>query len=131
MAAPTVPQLQQKLIYANKRVKFAWHKFYEATNADHHGAYTQRTVLLRTVAEDAIPTHIKNTLTEMATELKKKWECPVCMDMIADGDLAITNCGHFYCKGCLEALISRARAAREDKWECPTCRRKHKVSGED
>jgi hypothetical protein len=130
----TPAQLQQKLTYANKRVAFAWAKYYEAKNADHHGAVSTHTTLTTTISDPHIPTHIKATLTEMATALKKKWECPVCLDMIEEGHLAITNCGHIYCDDCLETLKAHARAsnpAPDAKWECSVCRRKHKFSGDD
>jgi hypothetical protein len=134
MSAPTVPQLQQKLIYANKRVAFAWAKYYEAKNADHYVSVHHYHTLNAQVNDPHIPAHIKATLTEMATELKKKWECPICCDMIPEGKLAITNCGHIYCETCLDTLKAHARAADASptaKWECAVCRRKHKFSGED
>jgi len=123
----SIPQLQQRLQYANARVKFAWAKYYEEVNRDHHVAFAHHTGLAAAASEPSIPTHIKASLTEMATALKKKYECPVCISMIEPDDLAITNCGHFYCKDCLEAIKSAARAAHQPKYECPICRRKHKV----
>ena len=60
-----------------------------------------------------------------------KWECPVCLDMIKDGELEISNCGHFYCKPCLDTIKDKAQTEHLEKWECAVCRRKHKVSGED
>ena len=50
-----------------------------------------------------MPEHIKEELKNMAKELKKKWECPICYDFIADEQLLITNCGHYYCVPCLES----------------------------
>jgi len=119
--------LQQRLTYANKRVAFAWAKYYEAieTNlATDHRQYETITQM----SEDSIPTHIKNELKTMATELKKRWECPICLDMIESGDLQITNCGHFYCKGCLEQLIKTHKDKGDTKWTCATCRKKTIIS---
>ena len=127
----TVQQLQQKLTYANKRVSYAWAKYYDTNRTTHHEAIVHYTVLTTQSNDTAIPSHIKATLTEMATELKKKWECPVCLDMIKDGELEISNCGHFYCKPCLDTIKDKARTEHLEKWECAVCRRKHKVSGED
>ena len=131
MSAPTVASLTQKLSYANKRVAFAWAKYYEATNADHHNAIAQYTRLIANSYDPAIPAHIKTVLLEMSAELKKKWSCPICLDIIPDGDLAITNCGHFYCSDCLDTLKAHARTSDPSanaKWECGVCRRKHKIN---
>ena len=125
MSAPTIQTLTNQLTYARRQKAYAWAKYYEQTHraltADrgHYATYT------RVVADDAIPEHIKNELKEMATALKKKWECPVCLDMIEDGDLDITNCGHYYCKPCLAQLKQTQKDAGKDKWECAVCRRKH------
>jgi hypothetical protein len=132
----SVAQLQQRLQSAHKRTSFAWAKYYEATHSDHRDAVIHYRVIRSVVrpesaADTAIPEHIKTALTEMATTLKRKWECPICLDMIDDGHLAISNCGHFYCDGCLDTLKSRARTADPTpnaKWECAVCRRKHKCS---
>lgn len=135
MAAPTIASLTTSLTYARKRTAFAWAKYYEATNADHHGAVVHHAVLQSNIADPAIPKHIKNALTEMAGELKKKWDCPICSDMIPDGGLEISNCGHFYCKPCLVSLkafwATKPESESKGKWECGVCRRKHKLSGDD
>jgi len=134
-AAPTIPSLQAQLAATRKRVAFAWAKYYEATNADHHGAVVQYAIINTTLSDTAVPEHIKATFKEMSDALKKKWDCPICADMIPDGELDITNCGHFYCKPCL-AQVKAHWAAKDvseshGKWECSVCRRKHKLSGED
>lgn len=121
----TVESLTTRLNYANKRVAFAWAKYYEQLNNalhEDHGHYIQYN---RVVEEDTIPEHIKGQLKEMATALKKKWECPICLDMIEEGDLDITNCGHFYCKPCLTQHKEVQKRDGKAKWECATCRRKH------
>jgi hypothetical protein len=122
MSNLTLNQAINKLDWANKRCKFAWAKYYEGT-ATAHGQDHRHYAQMRVVSEDAMPTHIKNLMAEMATELKKKWECPICIDFIPEGSLEITNCGHFYCKPCLEQLKKSFEG--QDKWECATCRRKH------
>jgi len=121
----TIESLTRRLDYANKRVAFAWAKYYSVVNADLHEAHATYATYTRVVSEDALPEHIKSEMREMATALKKKWECPCCLDMIDDGDLEITNCGHFYCKGCLTTLKQTQKTAGKEKWECAVCRRKH------
>jgi len=124
-------QLRRKLDYANKRVKFAWAKFYEQTNQRLNSAHTHYITYNRVVAEDAIPEHIKTEMREMAIALKKEWECPVCLDMIASDNLEITNCGHYYCKPCLAQLKQSQKTAGKEKWECAVCRRKHGFKDDD
>jgi hypothetical protein len=119
-------QLQNKLDYAKKQKAFAWAKYYEQVNDalenDHHNYET-----FNRVADDmAIPPHIKEEMKAMAIALKKKWECPVCQDMIEDGNLEITNCGHYYCKPCLTAWQTQCKNRGDTKWKCGMCNRSHK-----
>lgn len=77
-----------------------------------------------------VPTHIKMMIDTMSRELKKKWDCPVCTDFIPDGELAITNCGHLFCKNCLKGWKNVCKAEGKDKWACPVCNRQHKFNEE-
>jgi len=127
----TVESLTLKLTYAKKQKAYAWAKYYDqVTNALHedHGHYHQ---YHRVVSEDAIPQHIKNEMMEMAKTLRKKWECPICMEMIEDGNLEISNCGHYYCKPCLVAHQTHQKSQGKEKWECAVCRRKHSYKADD
>lgn len=117
--------LANQLEYANKRVKYAWARYYEAINTQLETAHTTLTLNTNVVSVESLPTHIKEEIREMSTALRKKWECPICLDMIDHGDLDITNCGHFYCKGCLAAFKQSERNAHKEKWECAVCRKKH------
>ena len=115
----------------NKMRAYAWAKYYESINArltDDHRNYT-RTQLIQETTD--IPTHIKNEFLAMGAELKKTWECPVCMEMIQPDNLDITNCGHYFCKPCLVSYKANALAltvsAGTGVCKCPICRRK--ISG--
>jgi len=123
-------RLQQQLIYANKRVKFAWAKYYEEVREQLHADHGNYDTFNRVADDKDIPAHIKEEMKAMAVALKKKWECPVCMDMIEHDDLVITNCGHYYCKGCLDNWKQTCRNNGETKWSCGMCNRKHKF-GDD
>jgi hypothetical protein len=137
MAQPTVESLTNKLTYARKQKAFAWAKFYEQVNGNLHDDHGNMVVYERIVEDRSIPVHIKNEMKEMALALKKKWECPICKEMIEDGQLEITNCGHYYCKPCLAQHIAYqktqvdARQVRFAKWSCATCRRKHSFKEDD
>jgi hypothetical protein len=116
--------LQTQLTYARAQKKFAWAKYYETINGAHdadHGRYE----VVRVIAEEAgVPEHIKVQMKEMATALKKKWECPVCLEFIPDGTVEITSCGHIYCKPCLKSWQDTQKAQGQRKWECCVCKRK-------
>jgi hypothetical protein len=118
-------QLQQKLDYANKRVKFAWAKYYERVRGHLHDDHQHYDTFNRVADDRTIPEHIKEEMKTMAAALKKKWECPICLDFIADNQLDITNCGHFYCKPCLAGWKTAEKERGEDKWKCGVCNRKH------
>lgn len=124
-------QLYYKLEYAIRGRKYAWAKYYEMVSQAHNQDYNNYTVLQTTVKEDSIPTHIKSQLTEMATALKKKWECPICFEFIPDGEVEITNCGHFYCKECLKNLKKASKDNNESKWSCAVCRCKHSHTNDE
>jgi hypothetical protein len=131
MTDATTEQLMNRLTYARRQKAFAWAKYYEAMNdtlREDHIHYNQYNNI---VSNEAIPAHIKTELKEMATALKKKWECPICMNMIEDGDLEISNCGHYYCKPCLAQLKQTQKDAGKPKWECAVCRRKHGYRDEE
>jgi transcription elongation factor Elf1 len=121
-------KLQQKLIYANKKVSFAWGKYYEQMNLQLDEAHTRVETYNRMTEDVCIPTHIKDEIKEMATALQKKWNCPICLDMIESKELEITNCGHFYCKVCLESWKETEKSRGETKWKCAMCNRKHTIT---
>lgn len=119
--------LEQKVIYANKRTAYAWSRYYGQVNNELQEAHVRVITYTKIVENVCIPTHIKNEMKEMATVLQKKWECPVCLDMIDSCDLEITNCGHFYCKDCLESWKKAEEAQGKEKWKCAVCNRKHTI----
>jgi len=89
-----------------RRMKFAWAKYYEEVRHGHNRALdiVRRQLVITTDA--TLPTHIKAEIEEMAKTLQKEYECPICLAMIAEGQLDITNCGHKYCKECLAHLLT-------------------------
>ena len=121
----TIESLTNKLTYARKQKAYAWAKYYEQVNGALHADHGHYHQYNRVVSEDAIPVHIKNEMMEMATALRKKWECPICMDFIAHDDLVITNCGHYYCKGCLESWKEQEKKNGNNTWKCANCNRRH------
>ncbi len=107
-----------------KQRGFAWAKYYELahnSNASDYAHY-QRIQELMKNSDTGLPQHIKTEFLAMATELKKTWECPICLEFIQPDNLDITPCGHYYCKPCLHTL----KAQTEPK--CGICRRKLKAN---
>jgi hypothetical protein len=117
--------LQKKLDYANKRVSFAWAKVYEGARARQEADWRHYRTLNRTGDDNVLPQHIKDELTAMAKELKKEWECPICLEFIPIDTLEITNCGHYYCRPCLDGWRQASRQQGLDKWSCGKCNRRH------
>jgi hypothetical protein len=121
----TLPQALNKLTYAKKQKAFAWAKYYETVNDRLHDAHQNYDTFNRVADDKSIPEHIKKEMREMATALKKQWECPVCIEMIADEALEITNCGHYYCKTCLDSWKKTCKDRGDAKWKCSMCNRAH------
>jgi hypothetical protein len=126
MSAREVEYLRNRLNWAEKRVKFAWAKYYNQVHQQLQDAHAHYTVVVRTSDDVSIPEHIKKELKDMASSLKKQWECPICMGFIEEDNLEITNCGHYYCKPCLAQWIQSEKDRHADKWKCGMCNRKHK-----
>ena len=102
-----------------KQRSFAWAKYYTAMNDRLNADFNNVTILNRNIVISSIPAHIKEEMIDMATRLKKEWECPICMEMIKPDGLEITNCGHYFCKGCITTF-----KANKTDCKCPVCRRK-------
>jgi hypothetical protein len=126
-----VEQLTQKLQWARKQKSFAWAKYYEQVNGALHNDHGNVVVYERIIEDAGIPPHIKEEMKQMAVALKKKWECPICMEMIDDGQLEITNCGHYYCKACLDMYQQQQKRENPNKWKCAVCRRSASYKDEE
>lgn len=122
----TTEQLQSRLNWARRQKAYAWAKFYEARTDN----LRQDRIVYRTIENttELLPAHIKTEFLEMAKTLKKKWECPVCMDFIEEDKLEITMCGHFYCKGCLEKWKQTEKDKGKEKWKCGLCNKQFKFN---
>jgi hypothetical protein len=108
-----------------KQRGFAWAKYYELANnanASDYAHYQRLQQVLRTGEEASLPVHIKNEFIEMAKELRKTWECPICLEFIQPDNLDITPCGHYYCKPCLHTIKAQPTP------KCGVCRRKLKAN---
>jgi hypothetical protein len=119
MSVVQVEALKKKLAYANKKVSYAWAKYYEEVYSHFSDATEEYKKLQVITTNDVIPEHIKTQIKEMGEELKKKWECCICLDFIKN--IEVTNCGHFMCSDCLHKL---KLSTKEPTWSCPVCRRK-------
>ena len=112
---------QAKYISMTKQKAFAWAQYFVAVN-DRHGGDVRHYHHIQTITTNdiQIPEHIKTELLAMGEELRKTWECPICIDMIEPKNLDITPCGHYFCKDCLAGL----KQNNPNDCKCPVCRRK-------
>jgi len=118
--------LRGQLNSAHKQRSFAWAKYYESVNDRLNDDYNNYARVAPLRNDTNIPQHIKDDIVKMMDELKKHWECPICIEMIKPMDLDITNCGHYFCKGCLKKHKDLAKSSGQE-CKCPNCRRKISV----
>lgn len=59
-------------------------------------------------------------------EEEEEEECPICTEPYGPGGhrLALLNCGHSLCSGCLHQLLGSAPSADLGRVRCPLCRQK-------
>jgi hypothetical protein len=101
----------------DRQRRYAWAMYYEQVRTAHEHTIVYVNRQARVLEDPTLPTHIKNEIEEMRTAMRKEYECPICMDMIASGELDITNCGHKYCKECLKRLLTQPEP------KCACCRK--------
>ena len=107
--------LQRQLVWSKKQTSYAWAKYYEECRSQLVSdieAYNQIDQL-----PPETPEFVLNQLKDFHIALKKKIECPVCLDTIEPENLGISKCGHKYCEGCLERLKTTTK-------KCAMCRKK-------
>ena len=110
---------QREIDRLKKRTSFAWAKYYEEMGRSLVTDTSQYHLSVRVIENipESLPTHIIKELEDNIAELKKKIECPICLEIIERGSLDVSNCGHKYCKGCLSRL-------KETTKKCAICRKK-------
>jgi len=112
--------MERQLATQKKRTAFAWAKYYEEMGTSLVSDTTQYRIVNRVVecaVPESLPVHIIKELEDNLAELKKKIECPICLEIIERGQLDVTNCGHKYCKECLKKV-------KETSKKCAICRKK-------
>jgi hypothetical protein len=112
-----IDKLIHKNEYLEKQRKYAWAKYYSEVNKNHELTLERYNKMITIIKDQGIPIHIKNEIEEMAEQLKKEYQCPVCLNIISKGELDITGCGHKYCKDCLEQL------KKQPLPKCAVCRK--------
>ena len=96
-----------------KQTAFAWAKYYEEVNETHE--------LLKSmynIYEEHDTEYLTKQLKDCFIELKKKIDCPICLEVIELEDLKISSCGHKYCNSCYEQLM------KMDEPKCALCKKK-------
>jgi len=108
-------QLQRQLAWSKRQTSFAWAKYYESCRLQLVGdieAYNQIEQL-----PPETPDFVLQQLKDFHIALKKKIECPICLETIDPDKLEITKCGHKYCDECLNRLKTSTK-------QCAVCRKK-------
>lgn len=55
-----------------------------------------------------------NAINTEKCNQKTKFECPICLENILDGEIQAAPCGHLFCAACIERAIAIRNA-------CPLC----------
>ena len=109
--------LQRQLDWSKKQTSYAWAKYYAECNTEHITNIETYTILSQTSLSGSMPAHFIKEFEELTLKLKNSIDCPICLDIIAPGTLDITNCGHKYCKTCLDKVKATTK-------KCSICRKK-------
>ena len=98
-----------------KAVAYAWSRYYNEVdrNMDLHRKYCEIVNGMNSEMNSELPTHLLEEMKELYNLLKKEIDCPICMEIINNDTLKITNCGHKYCMTCYDRIE-----------ECAICRKK-------
>lgn len=105
----------RKIENLERRRRYAWAQFFNLARETHEEAYEEYakgSSLLRT-HEASLPKHFVDEYMELVQSLRKKVECPVCLEVMGKNELEITVCGHKYCKGCFKELTKCAICRKE------------------
>jgi hypothetical protein len=112
-------QLRRQLKWSKKKTAYAWAMYYKQIEEKHNAELLHfqqlEAINNQEKALENLPNNLVNEFAEMAKSLKKKLECPICLDVIESDTLTITGCGHKYCKTCRKKIK-----------KCAVCRKKVK-----
>ncbi len=101
-------QLKRKLKWAKKQKSYAWAMYYKKITETHEAEllhYNQLVALQNEEkAVENLPKALVDEFADMSIKLKKKLDCPICLEIINKENLTITGCGHKYCKNCSEKI---------------------------
>ena len=109
-----MPITQQQLDYAKRQTSYAWAKYYEEVNSAHNdniSVYRQNARVLE--HQDELPIHLVREIEEMSKKLKTDISCPICLEVIEEGKLKISICGHKFCDECFPELERCAICRRQ------------------
>ena len=112
---------KDKFDSCEQRRKTGWARYYEeCRNNIISSTNTYNSIAPIFENEDVIeelPIIVVNQLKEAMVELKKKFECSICLQNITVDDLKITRCGHRFHKDCINHITIK---------NCPLCKTKIK-----
>lgn len=88
------------------------------------GAQTRADILSRAAAtaRPSAEARVRSIIMRFQEGDEYLMECPVCLDVCSELNVAITPCGHVTCSDCFLNLLGAASSRREASGNCPTCR---------
>ena len=96
---PTIASLQTRLNSEKKQKGYAWYRFYEEVKKEH-----ENKIVIKEQLENAVPNFLTNEIKELYDKLKLEISCPICYEELTTEQIQFSNCGHKYCKECLDKL---------------------------
>jgi hypothetical protein len=106
-----------------KKSKMGWASYFrELENSQNNAVIIWQVVnkVNKEVNEEGneLTDYAQGQIQELLIQLKKQIECPICLEVINPKEVVMTNCGHKYCKQCLNTIKTGAKP------ECAVCRQK-------
>lgn len=100
------------LTYFVEQRRYAWSQYYSEISSNIENSLISWNLAEEmrkhhennNIRDDEMPKHIRDEFIEMATDLQKKYTCPICYEHVTKTNFMITHCGHIYCRECLVDL---------------------------
>ena len=95
---------QRQIIRLTRGKAYAWAMYYNKIEETHRAALNHYNTVNRVDELIPLPDHITTEWQQMLEELHKQIECPICFNIIEEGKLKITGCGHKFCENCFNQI---------------------------
>jgi hypothetical protein len=93
----------------NKKLNFAWRKYYALLEQQHERKLNEHQVFLNTKLD--LPLHVQHQLKQYYELIKENITCPICLEIVQTDNVMFSSCGHLYCKEDFEKIKESAKCA--------------------